>query len=226
MTTIGEIVANLRGSIKEVTDDSAYSNRFLWSKFNTVVKQLVKQEADTGRIYSQSDLWEPICIEMEPVSSIYCNCQFLPYNCEVYRSKYKLPKFLESSDGFVYRWISTPDLSRDFTLVTPYQFHNKSKIKYNREKYAFIHDGYLYTPKDSYPLISLSGLFEGDISDFECNKKEDVVECKTMLSKKVMIPGYLESGAIKMVLSELFHSVQISKDEHTNVNTNQKEVSQ
>lgn len=229
MTTIGEIVSRIRGSLKEVTDDSAYSNRFLYSTFMTYAKQLIKQDADTGRIYEMSDIWEPICVEMEPVSSVYCNCQFLPYNCTVYRSKHKLPDFLQSSDGVIYRWISTPDLSKDFVLVTPYQFHNKTKIKYNREKYAFIHDKYLYTPNDHFPVLSVAALFDGDLSMFNCNPTEDQVEqstgCATKLSQKIMLPAYLEAAAIKMVLGELVPTTQLAKDELPNNNSNQKEVS-
>lgn len=228
MTTIGEVVSKLRGSIKEVTDDSKFTNRYLWSSFYFNVKQLIKQDADSGRIYSMSDVWEPICIEMEPVSSIYCNCIFLPYNCTVFRSKKQLPNFLESSDGFIYRWISTPDLSRDFVLVTPQQYHNKSKIKYNREKYAFIHDKYLYTPSDTYPMLSLSALFDGDLSEFTCGrKKEEETQtglCNTKLGQKVSLPSYLESAGIKMTLSELFTSIQVRADEIPNANDTLKDI--
>lgn len=228
MTTVGEIISRVRGSLKEVTDDSAYSNRFLYSTFMTYAKQLIKQDADSGRIYEMSDIWEPICVEMEPVSSLYCNCQFLPYNCTVYRSKLKLPNFLQSSDGVIYRWISTPDLSKDFVLVTPYQFHNKTKIKYNREKYAFIHDQYLYTPKDTFPVLTVSALFEGDLSMFTCNPTEDRVSqgsCATKLGQKIMLPSYLEAAVIKMTLGELVPTTQLAKDELPNNNSNQKEVS-
>lgn len=232
MTTIGEIVSKLRGSIKEVTDDSKFTNRYLWSSFYINAKQLIKQDADNGRIYSMSDIWEPICVEMEPVSSLYCNCIFLPFNCTVFRSKHQLPSFLESSDGFIYRWIATPDLSKDFVLVTPQQYHNKSKIKYNREKYAFIHDKYLYTPSETYPLITLSALFDGDISDFMCNKKKENTEvqtqaqnqCNTKLSQPIALPSYLESAAIKMTLSELFTSIQVRADELPNSNDTLKDV--
>lgn len=231
MNTIGGIVSRIRGTIKETTDDSVYSNRTLWYTFFTYAKQLIKESADKGQIYDMSNIWETICIEMEPVSSLYCNCQFLPYDCIVYRSKLKLPVFMESGDGFIYRWIATPDLSQDFVLVTPYQYHNKSRIKYNREKYAFIHDGYLYTPKHTFPIISMSALFPESINDFLCGKSKDELDkssnttCNSRLDKKIQLPDHLEYAAIKMTLSELIPSIQIPFDENPNSNTNQKEVS-
>ena len=83
MTTIGEVVARLRSSIKEVSDDSVFSNRYLWNTYLTALKQLLKQDTTSGNIFSMSDVWEPICIELEPVNSIYCDCMYLPNNCEV-----------------------------------------------------------------------------------------------------------------------------------------------
>lgn len=237
MTTIGDIVSRLRNAVKEQSDDSRFTNRYLWSVYNNNLKQLIKQEGDTGRVYSMSDVWQSICVEMEPVSSLYCNCQFLPYNCTVYRSKKRIPAFMESSDGFVYRWIATPDMSKDFVLVSPYQYHVKRNIKYNRERYAFIHDGYLYTPSHTYSFLSISAIFEGDTSEFDCKTNQTYEElhpepettlvnnvCGSKLKQKISIAGYLENAAIKMSLTELFTSVQVKADEIPNSNDTLKDV--
>jgi hypothetical protein len=226
-----EIISRLRNSIKEVHADSEYSNRYLWNTVLSSAKRLIKEDADRGRIFRQSTVWDTICVEMEEVSSVYCNCFCLPYNSTVYRSKRKLPEFVEASNGLIYRFIATPDLSKEFTLVSPYQFALKSKIKYNREKYAFIHDGYLYTPNSSYPLLSVSSLFLDDISDFKCDQNGPVgdgdaaVSCPTVLDLSVPLPDYMEEACIKMALQELGFSKQIASDQHPNANENQKEVS-
>lgn len=229
MTTIGQVVATIRDAIKERADDSVYSNRFLWDTYYTIMKQLIKRDADNGRIYSMSTIWNPICVEMEPVSALYCNCMYLPYDCTVYRSKKKLPKMLESSDGFIYRWIATPDMSKTLVLVSPFQYAKKSKVKYNLEKYAFIHDGYLYTPSETYPLITISGLFNGNISDFMCGTEEDTTvsssPCISKLAEKVQIPDYLEEACLSMALSKILPSVQLKPDEHPNANTFERDIS-
>lgn len=237
MTTIGEVVARLRNSIKEVSDDSVFSNRYLWNTYLTALKQLLKQDTTSGNIFSMSDVWEPICIELEPVNSIYCDCMYLPNNCEVYRSKVRLPKFMESNDGMIYRWLATPDLSRTFVIVSPYQYSVKSKIKYNRTKYAFIHNGFLYTPSEKYPWLSLSAIFVEDVTKFKCqdtknnNSKSnpfEVIEntsCGAMLKSKVALPDYLEDAAIKMARAELLPVTQLRQDEVINMNTNQRDAS-
>lgn len=239
MTTIGDVVARLRNSIKEVSDDSVFSNRYLWNTYLTALRQLIKQDSVAGKIYSTSEVWVPICIQMEPINSLYCNCFCLPYDKQVYRSTQKLPKFLESTDGIIYRWLATPDMSRTFVIVSPFQYQVKSKIKYNREKYAFIHDGYLYTPNHEYQLLSMSAFFEESVDDFMCGKPQGTIpeeiplnetsallgECGKKLYERVQLPAYLEDAVIKMARAELLPLTQVRTDEHPNANNVQKDIS-
>lgn len=220
-----EIISRLRNSIKEVSADSQYSNRYLWNVFYTTSKKLLKEDAEKGRIYSQDSFWESICIEMEPVSSLLCNCMCIPYNCTVYRSKKQLPRFIESSSGFIYRFISTPDLSQEFTLVSPTLYKTKSKIKYNQDRYVFIFDNYLYSPDHTYPLLVITGLFEEDVSQFKCdNTDSEISSCGSKLNTQVSLPDYLIDAGIKMSLTEILPAVQKPQDNLPNNNETQKEI--
>jgi hypothetical protein len=226
MITRAEVISRLRNSLNEVTGDSRFSNRYLWNVFLTASKDLIKQDADRGRIYSQANIWDTICIKMEPVSSSLCDCICFPGECTVYRSKDKLPKFVESTDGFIYRFIGTPDLSKTFTLVSPFQYSVKRDIKYNKEKYVFLHNGYVFTPSHTYPQLLISGIFEGDTNMFKCDGSEaSVGHCYHALAQNISLNDYLVRTAIGMSLQELMGSKQIPKDELTNDNTNQKEIS-
>lgn len=225
--TKGEIISRLRNAINEVTADSNYSNRYLYSAFNTAALQLIKQDEEKGRTYFQSNLWESICFKMEPVDSILCNCMYLPNNCTVYRSNKPIPKILESTGGIIYRFLATPDLSKEFTILTPYQFSVKSKIKYNKEKYAFIHNGYLFTPKETFPLLILSGLFDGDTSDFRCDEQNDNSsgDCGKALRSTIVLTSYLEDTAIKMALNEILPTLSKKPDNLPNASPSQSDIS-
>ena len=222
-----EIVSRLRNSLREVSTDSRYSNRYLWNVFQTCSNKLLKEDADKGRIYSQSNPWDSICVEMEPVSSLFCDCVYLPYNCKVFRSKIQLPKIVESSTGFIYRMIATPDLSQSFTLVSPYMYSVKSKVKYNKEKYAFIHNNYLYTPTTTFPSLVISGLFEGNIDKFNCKQdcEPDSGTCGSALNTNISLSDYLVDACIKMSLVEILPVVQKMADQLPNSNDTQKDVS-
>lgn len=220
------IISRLREGIKEVSADSNYTNRYLWHVFSTASHKLFKEDADKGKIYAQSNPWESICVEMEPVSSLFCDCIYLPYNCEVFRSKFKLPKIIESSTGFIYRMIASPDLSQQFTLVSPYLYSVKSKIKYNKEKYAFFYDDYLYTPNHRFPSLVVAGLFQGDTSKFNCKQdcEPDSGVCGSALNVSVTLNDYLIDACIKIALTEILPVLQKQQDNLANNNETQKEV--
>ena len=224
--TIGEITSRLRNILKDQFGDSRYSNRYLWNVFLTASKYLIKQDADKSRIYNQTDLWQSICIKLEEVPTAICNCYCLLFDKTVYRSVDKLPKILESSDGLIYRFISSPDMSKQFTLVTPYQYQVKSRIKYNKELYVFTHDGYLYSPSVSYPLLVISAVFEDDVSHLSCGSQVTVSgSCGSILDTKISLPDYLIDAAIKMSLQELGASKAIVTDEAPNQNSTQTQGS-
>jgi hypothetical protein len=222
--TIREVVSLLRDSLKEQSTDTKYTNRFLWSTFLRGRNTLLKQEADSKKkLFNLSGIWDTVCVQMQEVSSLICNCDCLPYDCYVYRSKKKLPKSVESSLGILYRYIATPDLSVDITLVSPTQYQIKSKIKGNKLKYAFIHDGYLYTPGLKYPTIVVSAVFDEDVSTLNCNKSinsdnpSTTNTCSSILDRNTGLPDYLEDAGIKMALQLLIPSKQILADDLPNM---------
>jgi hypothetical protein len=193
----------------------------LWDVFNTTALQLIKEEADRNRLYNLSGVWSTICVEMNPVSSLICNCDCLPYNKMIYRSKERLPLLAESSNGFIYRFISSQDLSINFFLTTPFTYRNKSRIKYNRTHYAFTHDGYLYTPDHQFDTLVISGIFKTDISNYNCDSSNQT-SCGSALNAEISLPDYMRRIAITMSLQELGIPRQISQDHHPNNNSTQQ----
>ena len=226
--TIREIVSTLRDSLKEQGVDTKYTNRFLWSLFLVSRNSLLKQEADSKKkIANMAGIWDTICVPMEPVSSLICNCDSLPYDCMVYRSKIKLPKFVESSYGFLYRYISTPDMSQTFSLVSPFHYSVKSKIKGNKSKYAFIDGGYLYTPDTTYPTLVVSGIFNEDVSKYKCTETtttSNSSSCSTILDNSTGLPDYLEKAALMEALQLLLPSKSLVPDELPNRNSYQPTI--
>mgnify|MGYP000925905208 FL=1 len=227
MNTRKEIISRLRGSIRQVSSDSPVTNRYLWNVFWTNAKVLLKQESDRNKLYNQSNIWQTICIQMDAVSPILCDCLKLPLDCVVYRSRYKIPRITEGMYGKIYRFITSPDLSQNLVLVTPYQYQNK-QTKYNREKYIFIHDDYVWAPNTSWPFITLSALFDEEITnEFKCKCDEETTtgDCCSLLSLSEGIPDYLIQPAISMALQELGASLGLIDDENSNANPNEKQVS-
>lgn len=224
------MISKVRNALNQVNADTQLTNRYLWSEIWSAAKVVIKQDADNYRkLYNQSGLWQSICVKMKPVSPIMCDCLDLPMDCVLYRSQWALPKILESAQGFVYRFISSPDLSVKFTLVTPYDYDRKSKVKYNREKYVFLHDGYLWAPNAQFPMLTVSGVFEDYAlkPEFNCDAAATTdSQCASILDTPSGIPDYMEQSVMSIVLKVLYTSLQIQTDALPNANPTEKQISQ
>jgi hypothetical protein len=163
-----------------------------------------------------SELWHSTCVEMKEVPAITCTCLTLPVGCTLYRSKEKLPEFVEDSYGFINKSVTSVDGSEDLQGITPYNYQTKRKLKWNKTKYFFIEDRYLYTPNATYPVIKVVGWF----------KKKPKESCDTliktncsMLEQTFPCPEYLLSYIIQASLQELGMFKQITYDHIEDKNT-------
>lgn len=75
---IGELISTLRQFIKEVQDDSKYTDSFLWSTINSCRKDRINQHNKTR-----------FCIELERVKHHDCSC--VAVGCDVLRTTSKIP---------------------------------------------------------------------------------------------------------------------------------------
>lgn len=245
MNTKGEIISRLRITLKEMSSDTQYSNRYLWNAFNTAAKVLIQRDADQKRkIYKTNNVWQNICVEMEPVSPILCSCISLPMDATIYRSAFRIPKTLESSFGVIYRNLSTLDNSKQLTIVSPIEYQIKSNLRYNKGGYAFFYDGYLWA-NTTYSNLTLSAIFEDNendevkYEDLKCNKAQckdcgnksnanssaAAATCLKRLEEEVNVPDYLVDSCLKMALQEIGSTLTKPNDNHPNNSESQKEVS-
>lgn len=209
-----ELISRVRNTVKEHSVDSVLTNKHIYNMLLTNASLLIKREADKKSIYMMSNIWQSLCLEMIPVSSITCTCIKFPTLCTIYRSKVKLPKFFELVSGFLYKSITSIDNSTSFTLTTPYQYEVKKKVKYNKEKYAFIEDGYLYTPNAEFPLVKIVGFFTELVKDCTSESKN----CSN-LGATFPCPDYLIQPVVDLTLRELGGFKQIPFDHIENKNT-------
>lgn len=226
--TIRQVVSTVRDSIKETNADSIYTNRFLYSLYLRGRDTLLKQDATKKDLYNTTSTFRTACIAMEPVSSLICNCNNLPYDCTVYRSKQKLPKLAHGKYGPLVQFLGTMDRSVSFTLVSPVSYTIKSKVKGNKAKLAFVFDEYLYTPDTTYPMLVLSAAFSDLVITNNCSdsvKSTNSEGCSNLLDTETGLPTYLDEAAIKNVIQLLFSTANLPNDEHPNQNKTQTQVS-
>jgi hypothetical protein len=206
MLTNKEVIYRVRNSIKEFNKDSLLTNKAIYTVLKTVTSFLLNRESNKSKIFLQSDLWQPYCVEMIKVSST--ECLDIPSDCLVWRSKNKLPKLLELDSGIFFSSISSMDGSTSFYYATASTAYSKSKLKYNKNKYVWVENGYLYS-LSAYPMIKIVGYFENNLNS-GCSRLDDYFRC----------PLYLSDAVIKMTLQEFGLFKQIPEDVVQNKNTN------
>jgi hypothetical protein len=208
--TIRELVA-IKNIIKENKKDSLVTNKQIYNYAKSARNTLLSRQGNKKTLYSQNNLWTTVCVDMIPVNSITCN---FPYSsCDtIYRSKDRL-NFIESDLGFNYKQATSIDLKSDteFTITNWFGYKQKSKIKFNKTKYLFIEDGYLYSP-EPIQIIKIIGLFE------LCNSCGDS-KC-SYLDMKFAVPDSLEQAVKDIVLQRFGIVKQLPEDVVNNKNTN------
>lgn len=224
--TIASIVARLRSGIKEVSADSMYSSRYLWHTFFSHAKVLIKRDADGARkIYRTANIWQNATLKMEQSSPLLCDVISLPTDCIIYKSMYKLPKMMESSFGPIVRSITSLDGSHNIVLVSPFEYFTKTKLRYNKQKYAFIWDDYLWT-NVQFPILIFSGLFIEPLgSEHGCSDSVSTGDCGSVLQQSSGVPDYLVAPAISMSLQEIGAALNKPTDNAPNTSELQTQFS-
>ena len=124
---IGELISTVRQLIKEVQDDSKYTDSFLWSIISTCAK-------DKSTIHTRTRF----CIELERVKHHDCSC--VAVGCDVLRTKYKVPTPIKATvytmTGNTIGYSSDQELK--FNIYDPiksksirHNFHNQYLYIYN-----------------------------------------------------------------------------------------------
>lgn len=209
-----EAIAVIKEGLKKVNADNVYTNKGIWLKLKAVADLLIKKDADSKlAFYRLNNIFTPVYVDTIEVSPLEDSClSNLPIDCKVCRTKNKLPKFVETTFGMLYKAITSVDNSISFTLVTQSEYNVKRKIKYNTSNYAWIENGYMYFSK-CFPCIKIIGYFsEPNISKTDGN-------C-SILDQGFPCPDYLLNYALEETLKVLGVGENIINDNVSNKNTN------
>jgi hypothetical protein len=128
------------------------------------------------------------------------------------RTKEKIPVPFEGAYGAFIRTVSSIDGSVEVYRTQPAQFTSMTKttaFKYNKQKYYWYMNGYLYLPNIEWESILLEGIFEQDIAIFTC--AADGI-CKIRQNDILGIPDDLFAEIEQQVMSQLLGTAQLPTD--------------
>jgi hypothetical protein len=130
----------------------------------------------------------------------------------VKRTKDKIPGVMDSSYGPLFRTVASVDDSTQVYKTEPALYNSMAKTsgyKYNKQKYYWYLNGYLYFPNVNWDAVSVEGIFEQDLSPYTCDVQGD---CVKRQDQALIVPDYLFSQIEAQVYNDLRFSMAIPSD--------------
>lgn len=211
--TLNKIISNIRTLIKQHTDDSLYSDEFLYEMFKAAWVGLVSM--DKYKI-SEND-YNLFCMELEPKLAHQCGTKEI--GCETYRSKDKLPAYIDKNKGS----LKIRDIGGTIIDVVdeedlPYIMLDDIR---NKKYKASLINGYVVVWKmcSKRPIknITVEAVWQDltEWADKQCSDCDcvDVFELEVIKDMKVLVDLY------KIVLDLLRLPLTLTQDDINNLDT-------
>jgi hypothetical protein len=219
---IGTAISRVRNMLKAVKDDPFITDRFIYSLINKNALFLMKQEDSYNKLLKFQSFFKSLpCVELIEVDKIEACCSNVTSGITIMRTKDKIPKLMEASFGPLIRSVTSIDGSQEAYITQPSIYAGMSKTsgaRYNKNKYYWYLNDYLYFPNIQWEAVKVEGIFEDDISDFLCDSCEQ--RCVPMQDKDFQIPEYLFAQIEQNVIKDLTVSLQIPSDAAVDDNQN------
>ncbi len=213
MTTIGESISRVRNLVKAVKQDAFITDRLIYSLILKYAKLYIKKQDMLNIRLKFASLFRRLpCLELIEVDKVEACCGSVSSDCKIMRTKDKLPLPFEGTYGAFIRTVAAIDGSNECYRTQPSSFVSMTKtptFKYNKKKYYWYLNDYLYFPNLDWEAVSVEGIFQDDISVFTCEKDG---ECKIRQNDKFNIPDDLFAEVEKQVWTDLVGSAQVPVD--------------
>lgn len=214
MTTVGEAISRVRNSLKAVKEDPFLTDRTIYFSIIKYGKTLLKREDNQNRLMKISSLFTFLpYVELIEVDKIEASCTGVYSGCTIKRTKEKLPQLFDGMFGPVIRSVSSIDGETGLIKTEPSIYTSITKttnFKYNKKKYFWYLNGYLYIPDVQWDAIKVEGIFEGDKADFLCPPEG---QCVIKQDQQLPFPEYLFSEIEQFVLQELTMLAKLPVDD-------------
>ena len=207
---IRTLISTIRNSLKEQNVDSVLTNRDIWNIVWLYAVTYIQREVDQKRSTFNLNIFKVVDVKFK--EDFIVDPNVVSTDCTIYKSANKIPKIVESRFGYITKYITTLDRSRNYTVVNPQDFPSKVKLTKGKGKFVYFEDGYLFS-NDKYPL-KISALF----SDLKHLLKKEG-SCKVM-DLEAPIPEHTLSDLLRIVPTQLGLFEQKPMDTTTNLNSN------
>ena len=210
MTTIGEAVSRVRNVLKGVKEDAFLTDRTIYYSILKYAKALIKREDNQFRLMRMSSLFQVLpYIELIDVDKVEAGCIGVYSGCYFKRSKNKIPGILNGMFGPIIRTTSSIDGTIELYRTEPGTWISMTKtttFKYNKNRYFWYLNGYLYFPNIDWEAVRMEAIFEGTVETCTTD------DCLIKQDQDMSIPEYLFAEVEQFAIKELSAMLQIPQD--------------
>lgn len=222
MTPIPEHIYKLRTLIKQYSDDSIYSDEFLYSLLkdsrNTLLEREVKKFTKDSEFHKSSG-----CMPLEV--STYHDCDCLPFEvkCKVLKSKFPIPKVLTGRNKELLK-IMNLEGRQIIPFITSTDLRNLkyTKTKGKGTKYGIFNQHLIIFNTLKLKAVLFEGIFEDPLElkniSF-CNEEGIETQCYNLNTTDFPIKGSLNFSMYQICLDMLKIPLQIKSDDTNNANS-------
>lgn len=210
MTTVGEAISRVRNTLKAVKEDAFLTDRNIYFLLTKYGQTLLKREDNQFRLMKISSIFQVLpYLELIDVDKVEAGCIGVYSGCYFKRSKEKLPTILDGAMGPIIRTVSSIDGTTEMFRTDPGTWVSMTKtttFKYNKNKYFWYLNGYLYFPNIDWEAVRMEAIFEGTVET--CTSDD----CLVKQDQDMSIPEYLFAEAEQFAIKELTSMLQIPQD--------------
>tara|TARA_R100000152_G_C6770071_1_gene196115 strand:- start:693 stop:1367 length:675 start_codon:yes stop_codon:yes gene_type:complete len=210
MTTIGDVVSRIRQITKAETQDAYVTDRMIYSFILKFAQTYMRRQDSTNKLKKFNSVWQSLpFVELIEVDKVEAKCSGIQSGCTIKRTKEKLPLFMEGYWGPLIRSVTSIDGSEELQPTQPGTYTSMTKttsFKYNKTKYFWWLNGYMYFPNLEWDAIKLEGIFEGDISSWNCDTQFD---CTPRYEQQIFIPEFLYTEIEQQVVNQMMATLKV-----------------
>ena len=213
MSTLRKLVSDVRSMHKLLSTDALITDRAVASEIKNDALLLIKRETNLRKLWATDTVFTTVpCLEMIEVPISEC-CDYVD-DCNVARSRYKLPRIAEGNYQYliqgVYSINALGGKGYKFKEITVNRYANLLKLPIvKNDQYYWISNDYLYVNNPLIQKIRFVALFEEDVPNEllyggDCVQPQDW--CINPLDKESFVPGYLEKQVLELTSQKLLQT--------------------
>ena len=224
---IQEAIDFIRHRIKETSDDSSYSDQYIYRFILNARNYILDQELNRKKIDNPL-LWVgPICVPL--CETTYAQCDCIPdLGCYILKTKFALPAFFATKSR-LYLEVSNLNGETQYYYKEPYiGKYTKFKRTNQNKPYYFINNGFLYlanVPNNRLKVVLISFIPEDPTEVLnipQCNEDGSTTNnaCFSLTDLTLNVEGKLEQTILDLAFQRIAMTLSIGEDKFNDAVSN------